>query len=111
MAASRILISYPEDLSGWGRLQLDTPWFKAYLRKTLDTPEPGATREEFLDVGCCGNTLTVPLRIEQVDNGTTIDDNTRIEFTNREACGIQGGWRVQSAAGPTTNTPTTQPAP
>ncbi|MCL7419182.1 MAG: hypothetical protein M8354_15300, partial [Halalkalicoccus sp.] len=57
--------------------------------------------EEFVGVGCCGNTLDVPLRIERVEGGTEVTRETAIEYVVREACGIQGGWRVQSAGGPT----------
>lgn len=101
-AADRVVISYPADLSDWGRRQVDTPHFRAYLRKTLGTVERGELREEFVGVGCCGNTLDVPLRIESVDGGPTVGEGTAIEYVVREACGIAGGWQVQSAGGPTT---------
>lgn len=105
--ASTVTVSYPEDLSEWGRRQLETRWFMAYLRRTLGTVTVGDEREEFLDVGCCGNTLDVPLRIEAVEGGETADGGTAIEYTARDACGIRGGWRVQSAGGPTTTGPAT----
>jgi len=96
----RVVVSYPADLSDWGRDQLDTPHFKGYLRRVHPHPEPGETWEVFLDVGCCGDSLDVPLRVESVHGGGTVDENTEIEYTEREACGIEGGWQVQSAAGP-----------
>lgn len=99
--ASRVVISYPADLSAWGRRQIATPWFQAYLRKTLGRVRPGDEREEFLDVGCCGSTLDVPLRIERVDDGRDVGRETELEYVQRDACGLAGGWRVQSAAGPT----------
>lgn len=101
--AARVVVSYPADLSGWGRRQLTTPWFTAYLRKTLGDVTVGDAREEFLDVGCCGDTLDVPLRIESVEGGQRVGPETAIEYVEREACGLAGGWRVQSAAGPTTS--------
>ncbi|MFB6178109.1 MAG: hypothetical protein ABEI77_00100 [Halorientalis sp.] len=99
--ASQILISYPADLSQWGRDQVSTPHFKAYLRKVHDTATVGDTWAEFVGVGCCGNNLDVPLRVERVDGGTRLTSETAITYEVREACGIEGGWRVQSASGPT----------
>lgn len=99
--ADTVVISYPDDLSAWGRHQLDTPHFRAYLRKTLGTVATGDAWEEFVGVGCCGNTLDVPLRIERVEGGDTVGEGTSIDYVVREACGIAGGWQVQSAAGPT----------
>ena len=101
-AATRVVVSYPADLSKWGRAQVDTPHFRAYLRKTLGEVCEGAEWEEFVGVGCCGSALDVPLRVEEVQGGHRVGPDTRIEYTVREACGVQGGWRVQSAGGPTT---------
>ena len=98
--ATRVVVSYPADLSGWGRGQLDGRIFRAYLRRMLGDVEPGDERAEFLDVGCCGNTYDVPLRVERVVGGSTVGPETEIEYVEREACGLNGGWRVQSAAGP-----------
>lgn len=99
--ATTAVISYPADLSGWGRQQIETAHFRAYLRKTLGTVQRGDEWEEFVGVGCCGNTLDVPLRIERVEGGDRITEATAIEYTEREACNIAGGWQVQSASGPT----------
>lgn len=101
MDADRVTISYPADLSNWGRRQLRTPWFETYLRRTVGEVGEGREWGEFLDVGCCGNSLDVPLRIEHVEAGSRMGETTVIRWTEREACGIEGGWRVQSAAGPT----------
>lgn len=97
---TRLTVSYPEDLSDWGRFQVEKPAFRAYLTKTLGEVREGDEWEEFVGVGCCGNTLDVPLRVEAIEGGTTITRETEIEYAVREACGIQGGWRVQSAGGP-----------
>lgn len=101
-AATRVVISYPADLSDWGRRQVQTPHFLAYLRKTLGRVEGGQLTEEFVGVGCCGNTLDVPLQIESTDGGSVVTEDTEIEFVVREACNLPGGWQVQSAGGPTT---------
>lgn len=108
--ADRIVVSYPADLSSWGRFQVEKPSFRAFLRKTRETARPGEVWEEFVGVGCCGNTLDVPLRVERVEGGDRADDGTRIgpdtaiEYEEREACGVQGSWRVQSADGPARST-------
>ena len=99
--ATKIVLSFPTDLSDWGRRQVSTPWFQAYLRKTLGEVSTGDMTEEFLDVGCCGSTLDVPLRVERVEDGPLIDGDTEIEYEVREACGVEGGWKVQSRSGPT----------
>jgi hypothetical protein len=98
---TRVVVSYPADLSLWGRdIVEDTP-FRAYLRKAHDSVAAGDRWEEFVGVGCCGDTLDVPLRVESVEGGSRLTRDTTFEFTVREACDIQGGWQVQSAGGPT----------
>lgn len=98
--ATRVVVSYPADLSDWGRWQLDERSFKAYLRRTHETVTVEDTWEVFLDVGCCGDTYDVPLCVEAVDGGSRLGEETTIEYEERAACGLQGGWNVQSAAGP-----------
>ncbi|MFC6903691.1 hypothetical protein [Halalkalicoccus tibetensis] len=99
--ATRVVVSYPADLSDWGRFQVEKPSFRAYLTKTLGEVREGDEREEFVGVGCCGDSLDVPLRIEAVEGGPEVTRDTEVEYSVREACGIEGGWRVQSAGGPT----------
>lgn len=96
--AARLVVSYPADLSAWGRDQLETPWVRAYLRRVLADAAPGETVGVFLDVGCCGDTLDVPLRIERADGA--VGPATEIDYEERAACGLAGGWLVQSRAGP-----------
>jgi len=98
--ASRVVLSYPADLSTWGREIVEDRPFRAYLRKAHDTAAPGDHWEEFAGVGCCGSALDVPLRVEGVDGGRVLTADTEFTFTVREACDLDGGWRVQSAAGP-----------
>ena len=99
-AATRLVVSYPADLSDWGRMRVETPEFRAYLRKTRERAAEGDVWEEFVGVGCCGDTLDVPLRVETVEDGPQVGPETAIEFEVREACGIEGGWLVQSEAAP-----------
>lgn len=94
--ASQITLSYPEELSKWGRDQVETERYRNYLRKVVD-PVEGAEFEEFVDVGCCGDSMDVPFRVESVD-GDEIGEETEVAFTTREA-EMEGGWLVQSQAG------------
>jgi hypothetical protein len=97
--ADRVVFSYPADLSTWGRGQLDTRHFRAWLKRRYPNPSPGDQFEEFLDVGCCGDSLDVPLRVERVEGGDRVDERTELVYEERAACGLAGGWEVQSAAG------------
>jgi hypothetical protein len=97
--ATRVVLSYPDALSKWGRDQVETPRYKGFLRRIVDDLSVGREFEEFADVGCCGDSLDIRFRIERVDGGDEMGPDTEIEFTTREA-DHEGGWRVQSAAGP-----------
>ncbi len=99
--ATHVVVSYPADLSDWGRDTVEGSPFRSYLPKAHETAEEGEVWEEFVGVGCCGDTLDVPLRVESVEGGSRLTQETTFEFTVREACDIQGGWQVQSAGGPT----------
>ncbi len=99
--ADRVVVSYPADLSDWGRFQVEKDSFVAYLRKTkTDRVRQGDVWDEFVGVGCCGSTLDVPLRVERIEGGQTLGPDTEVTYEVREACGIQGGWHVQSEGGP-----------
>jgi len=98
--ATRVVVSYPADLSGWGQFQIDTRHFKAYLRKHKQGPaREGDVWNEFLDVGCCGSSLDVPLQVERLEGGSEIGPETELVYEEREACGVEGGWAVQRAEG------------
>lgn len=99
MDATEVVLSHPADLSRWGRLQLESPPFQAWLRRVHDDARPGDRWTEFLDAGCCGDTLDVTLRVERVDGDPMVGPETRIRYVERGACGI-GGWRVQSRVPP-----------
>jgi len=94
--ATRVIVSHPEVLSAWGRDQLTADRYVNYLRKTIGAVEAGDEFEEFVDVGCCGDAMDIPLRIESI-NGDEVGQETKIEFTTREAS-MEGGWLVQSQA-------------
>jgi hypothetical protein len=95
--ATRLVLSYPEELSEWGRNQVHADRYVNYLRKKLDAPSVGDEFEEFVDVGCCGDAMDVPFRVEAVEGGQTVGEATEIEYTTREAA-MEGGWLVQSQA-------------
>lgn len=97
--ATRVLLSYPEALSKWGRDQVEAPRYKSYLRKVVDDLSVGHEFEEFADVGCCGDSLDIRFRIESVEGGDEMGPDTEVAFTTRVA-DHEGGWNVQSAAGP-----------
>lgn len=99
-AARSVRVSYPADLSEWGRSRLTEQPFQAYLRRVHEEASEGDEWAEFVGVGCCGDTLDVPLRVEAVEGGGTLDEATSFEFVERAACGIEGGWAVQSDGAP-----------
>ncbi|MHB9287987.1 hypothetical protein ACKVMT_13210 [Halobacteriales archaeon Cl-PHB] len=98
-AAERVVVSYPADLSQWGRDIVEARPFRAYLRKAHDDLAEGETWPEFVGVGCCGSALDVPLRVETVEGGDRMGPDTEVTYTVREACDLDGGWQVQSAGG------------
>ena len=98
--ARTITLTYPADLSEWGRDIVEGTPFRAYLRRVHDTATAGDEWLEFVGVGCCGDSLDVPLVVEAVDGGDAIDEETRFRFRERDACGLAAGWEVQSEAGP-----------
>ncbi|MFC6786516.1 hypothetical protein ACFQFH_11625 [Halobaculum halobium] len=98
--ATRVVLSFPDGLSEWGRDQIDTDRYRNYLRRMIDEPRVGDEREEFVDIGCCGDSLDLTFRVEAVEGGSRAGESTTIELVER-AGDVDGGWRVQSAAGPT----------
>lgn len=96
--ARTVRISVPADLSDWGRSIVADDPFQAYLGRVRREAREGDLWEEFVGVGCCGDTLDVPLRVEAVEGGTRVDEDTEFVLETREACGIAGGWSVQSAS-------------
>jgi hypothetical protein len=97
--ATRVVLSYPDGLSDWGRDQVEGSRYRGYLRRTLGEVAVGDVREEFVDVGCCGSALDVPLRVEEVEGAAVVGEGTDIAFVERPGT-VEGGWCVQSAAGP-----------
>jgi hypothetical protein len=109
--ATRVVLSYPEGLSDWGRDQVETDRYRGYFRRVLGDVAVGETREEFVDVGCCGDSLDIPFHVERVEAGgeavdaATVTDATAVGYETR-AGDVDGGWKVQSAAGETCATVT-----
>ncbi|WP_416840305.1 hypothetical protein [Haloferax sp. DFSO52] len=103
--ATSVVVSFPDELSAWGRDQLTADRFVNYLKRVYDEAAPGVEWDEFLDVGCCGDSLTLTLRVETVEpaGATNLSAETDIEFVEREGS-VHGGWCVQSADGPVSTT-------
>ncbi|ELZ96485.1 hypothetical protein C440_05038 [Haloferax mucosum ATCC BAA-1512] len=103
--ATSVVVSFPDELSAWGYDQLTADRFVNYLRRVHGDATPGDEWEEFLDVGCCGDALTLTLRVERLDpeGATALGEETEIEFVEREGT-VHGGWCVQSADGPKSST-------
>jgi len=99
-AASRVTVSYPAALSEWGRDVVEGDPFRAYLCRVHERASVGDEWSEFVGVGCCGDALDVPLRVEAVEGGNRLSDQTTITFEERAGCDFEGGWDVQSQAGP-----------
>ncbi|QLG27921.1 hypothetical protein HUG10_10305 [Halorarum halophilum] len=97
--ATRLVLSYPNGLSEWGHDQIETERYRRYLRRVFETPTVGDESEEFVDVGCCGSSLDLTFRVEDVEGGDRVDDDTEVELVPRDG-EVEGGWRVQSAGGP-----------
>lgn len=97
--AARVVVSYPASLGDWSREQLTSDRFRAYFRRTLGEVHEGMEFAEFVDVGCCGNSPDIPLRVEAVEGTGPVGEGTEIAFATREA-DVESGWEVQSAAGP-----------
>ena len=104
-SASRVVLSYPDGLGGWGSRQIETDRFRGYFRRVLGAVAVGETREAFVDVGCCGDSLDVPFRVVRIEvdgasvDAALVDDRTEIAYETH-AGDVSGGWRVQSADGP-----------
>jgi hypothetical protein len=93
--AERVVLSVPADIGQHGRRRLNQNYYQKYLKKTHDTAAVGDAWDEFTDVGCCGSQMDLPLRVEAVEGGERVGPETAIEYTEREACGLNPGWSVQ----------------
>ncbi|MFC7141034.1 hypothetical protein ACFQMA_14515 [Halosimplex aquaticum] len=93
--ATRIELSFPADIGTHGRKRIRSDYYMTYLKKVHDSAEVGDEWDEFTDVGCCGSQMDMPLVVEAVEGGSRIDADTEIEYTEREACGVNQGWSVQ----------------
>ncbi|QLH76522.1 hypothetical protein HZS55_04015 [Halosimplex rubrum] len=110
--AARVVLSFPADIGEHGRSRIRSDYYRTYLTKVHDTAAEGDEWDEFTDVGCCGSRMDVPLVVERVvtepprenevgdddlavDSGSRVGLDTEIEYTEREACGVNRGWSVQ----------------
>ncbi|MCD2198756.1 hypothetical protein LPA44_02425 [Halobacterium sp. KA-4] len=98
--ATTVTVSYPADVSDWERDQLTTDHMRAYLKRSNDHAREGDTWDVFVDVGCCGTSPDIPLRVEHVAGDASLDETAELAFVEREAAGVDAGWDVQSEASP-----------
>lgn len=94
-AARRVVLSHPADLSKHARRRIRDAYYRTYLARVHDEVAAGDVWEEFTDVGCCGSQTDVPLRVERVEGGPTIDESTEIDYVEREAAGLGSAWAAQ----------------
>lgn len=79
--ADSVTLSYPEDERTRDELESDT--YRSYLRRARDGPvSAGDEWEEFVSRGC-GSTRDVALRVEDVDGGEAVGEETAFEFVPR----------------------------
>lgn len=95
----RLVLSYPDDLSEWSHRQVSADRYRNYLRKVFATPVAGDESEEFVDVGCCGNSLRFTVRVEAVEGSGETTADTVVDLVERRE-DVEGGWAVQSEAAP-----------
>lgn len=80
-SADRVVVSYDGDDDTVAALR--KPSYVRYLQRTKSGPVTvGDVWEEFVNCGC-GTTEDVRLRVETVDGGTSIDDDTEISYERR----------------------------
>lgn len=97
--AERAVLSYPDGLSEWARDQVLADRYRTYLGRAFEGASAGDEREEFVDVGCCGNSLDFTVRVESVEGGDRVGEDTALELVERRG-DVEGGWHVQSEAAP-----------
>ncbi|WP_226011066.1 hypothetical protein [Halomicrobium salinisoli] len=93
--AERVVLSHPSNLGKHGRDRIRQDYYRQWLRRSRETAAPGDEWDEFTDIGCCGSQMRIPFRVEAVDGGDRVTEDTEIEITEREACDLGHGWAVQ----------------
>lgn len=86
--AESVVVSYDEstideELRYWVRDELEDDSFRAYLGRAHDRAEAGDEWEEFVSRGC-GLPVDVQLRVERVEGGGHVDEDTSFEVVPRE---------------------------
>ena len=92
-------LSYPDDLGEWSREQVHADRYRNYLRRAFAGESVGHERREFVDVGCCGNSPRFAVRVESLEGGDRVGEDTEIELVERRE-DVESGWAVQSEAAP-----------
>ncbi|ESP87371.1 hypothetical protein [Candidatus Halobonum tyrrellensis] len=97
--ADRATLSYPDALGGWSREQVLADRYRTYLGRAFAGAGVGHERDEFVDVGCCGNSPRFTVRVESLEGGDRVGEDTELELVERRE-DVESGWAVQSEAAP-----------
>ncbi|MFB6309175.1 MAG: hypothetical protein ABEH35_07585 [Haloarculaceae archaeon] len=81
--ATRVVLSYPADIDDWDCDELTKPAFRRYLTRVHDTADVGDIWEEVVGSDC-GTPSDVALRVERVEGGADLTDETEIEYESRD---------------------------
>lgn len=89
---ARVVVSFPDGLSTWSHSQLIVDRFATHLRRVHEDTASDDEWEKFLGIDYYDGSLTLTLRVEELDlEGTTrVDDETAVEFVEREG-NVRGG--------------------
>lgn len=86
--ASRVVLSYDpqaiDDISRyWVEDELSKDAYEAYIRRSYGPVSEGEEFEEFVAKGC-SVPMDVTLRVERLEGGSTIGDETAVDIQRRE---------------------------
>lgn len=91
-----VTLSHSEELSNWGRFQIDQKHFRAWLARSHESFTEGERFEEFVDTGCCASAHYIEFVVERVEGDGPVTRETEIEYVDRPGCDLGGGWDAQS---------------
>lgn len=97
---TRVILSHSEELSNWGRFQIDQKHFRAWLVRSHESFTEGERFEEFVDTGCCGGAHYIEFVVASVEGSGPVTRETEIEYTEHPGCDLDGGWGTQHEARP-----------
>lgn len=86
--ASRVVLTYDPDVIDdisrfWVEDELGKGSYVGYIRRTYDTVSEGEDFDEFVSKGC-SIPMDVTLRVERLDGGTRIGEDTAVDIRRRD---------------------------